>query len=147
MSDFQDYGQWKIFNYSTLKEIHEKYSGTIIVPMTIISPQYYNEIIKRQIDDGIILKHYILYANKGALLKRLNRHLSRGDTWAKRNTAATRHIIRWTQVTELKTAAFSCRFLPARCTNARSRLNNYTRQLPLCRTNRPNAFTLITYLA
>lgn len=40
--------------------------------MTIISPQYYNEIIKRLINDGTILKHYILYVNKETLIKRLN---------------------------------------------------------------------------
>lgn len=32
-----------------------------------------------------VLKHYILYANKTTLLKKLNRRLQRGDTWAKRN--------------------------------------------------------------
>ena len=34
-------------------------------------------------DDGIILKHYILYANKETILKRLNKRLERGETWAK----------------------------------------------------------------
>jgi hypothetical protein len=83
--DFQDYEQWRIFNYSILKEMYSNYSGTIIVPMTIVNPQYYDEIIQSLINDGVILRHYILYASKTILLKRLNKRLRRGDIWAKRN--------------------------------------------------------------
>lgn len=83
--DFQDYEQWRMFNYLILKEMYNNYSGTIIVPMTIVNPQYYDEIIQHLINDGVILKHFILYASKTTLLKRLNKRLRRGDTWAKRN--------------------------------------------------------------
>ena len=82
-SDFQDHGQWRSFNYEMLKYIAGEYLGIIIVPMTINNHQYYEEIIQRLIDDGIILKHYILYANKETILKRLNKRLERGETWAK----------------------------------------------------------------
>jgi len=81
--NFQDYEQWRVFNYAILKKIYREYAGTIIVPMTIINPQYYEEIIQRLIDDGAILKHYILYADKETILKRLNKRFERGDTWAK----------------------------------------------------------------
>ncbi|HZK01731.1 MAG TPA: AAA family ATPase, partial [Anaerovoracaceae bacterium] len=81
--DFQDYGQWRLFNYEMLRYIVREYSGVIIVPMTINKHQYYEEIIQRLIDDGIILKHYILYADKETILKRLNKRLERGETWAK----------------------------------------------------------------
>lgn len=33
--DFQDYGQWRLFNYEMLRYIVREYSGVIIVPMTI----------------------------------------------------------------------------------------------------------------
>lgn len=82
-TDFQDHGQWRSFNYEMLKYIATEYSGIIIVPMTINNHQYYKEIIQKLIDDGIILKHYILYANKEIILKRLNKRLERGETWAK----------------------------------------------------------------
>lgn len=81
--DFQDYGQWRVFNYEMLKYIATEYSGIIIVPMTINNHQYYEEIIQRLIDEGIIIKHYILYANKEIILKRLNKRLERGETWTK----------------------------------------------------------------
>lgn len=82
-ADFQDHEQWRSFNYEMLKYIASEYLGIIIVPMTINNHQYYEEIIQRLIDDCIILKHYILYANKKTLLKRLNTRLERGETWAK----------------------------------------------------------------
>lgn len=82
-SNFQDHEQWRTFNYEMLKYISQEYSGIIIVPMTINNRQYYEEIIQRLIDDGIILKHYILYAEKETILKRLNKRLERGGTWAK----------------------------------------------------------------
>ena len=63
----------------------DKGSGTIIVPMTIVNPQYYDEIIQRLLDDGAPLKHFILYASKATLLKRLNKRFEGGRTWAKRN--------------------------------------------------------------
>ena len=86
-SDFQNHGQWRLFNYEMLKYISTEYLGTIIVPMTINNYQYYEEIIQRLIDDGIILKHYILYANKETILRRLSKRLGRGNTWAKSQNA------------------------------------------------------------
>ena len=81
--DFQDYEQWRSFNYEMLKYISHVYAGTIIVPMTIHNRQYYDEIVQRLMDDGITVKHYILYAEKSTILKRLNKRLARGETWAK----------------------------------------------------------------
>lgn len=83
-SDFQDYEEWRSFNFELLTKIYHEYSGTIIVPMTITNPQYYDEIVQKLIDNGTELKHYILYANKETILKRLNKRLERGDTWAKK---------------------------------------------------------------
>ncbi|WP_368654971.1 AAA family ATPase [Ornithinibacillus sp. 4-3] len=82
-SNFQDHEQWRIFNYEMLKYISNTYEGTVIVPMTIFHPQYYEEIVQKLIDEGIPLRHFILYADKNTLLKRLNKRLERGETWAK----------------------------------------------------------------
>ncbi|MES3696190.1 adenylyl-sulfate kinase [Mammaliicoccus sciuri] len=45
--NFQDHDQWRYFNYDLLKYIAESYDGIIIVPMTIINIEYYQEIIER----------------------------------------------------------------------------------------------------
>ncbi|WP_080873826.1 AAA family ATPase [Oceanobacillus timonensis] len=82
-SNFQDHAHWRTFNYEMLKYIADTYNGTIIVPMTIFNPQYYEEIIQKLIDNGHSVRHYILYADKSTLLKRLNKRLERGETWTK----------------------------------------------------------------
>lgn len=82
-ADFQDHEQWRSFNYEMLKYISQSYSGTLIVPMTIHNRQYYDEIIQKLKNDGIIVKHYILYADKNIILKRLKKRGEWGETWAK----------------------------------------------------------------
>lgn len=100
-SDFQDHEQWRSFNYSMLKYISNTYDGVIIVPMTVTNPQYYKEIIQKLTDDGIPLKHYILYANKETLLKRLNKRLEQGETWTKSQIDRCIHAFH-TDITEEK---------------------------------------------
>jgi Uridine kinase len=85
MPDFQDYTQWRSFNYDMLKYIADNYSGIIIVPMTIVVPQYYDEIIGRLINDGIEVKHIILEASKATIHKRLRKRLD-GGRWASQQT-------------------------------------------------------------
>jgi len=84
-SDFQDYTQWRSFNYDILKHIADSYDGIIIVPMTIVVPQYYDEIIGRLVSDGIEVKHFILEASKETIHKRLRKRLD-GGRWASRQT-------------------------------------------------------------
>lgn len=81
--NFQDHNQWRYFNYDLLKYIAESYDGIIIVPMTIINIEYYQEIIERLKQDGVRLDHYILYANKKTLNRRLNKRLELGETFAR----------------------------------------------------------------
>ena len=44
---FEDYPLWKETNYRLLLDISNKYSGDIIVPMTLIREESYFEIIKK----------------------------------------------------------------------------------------------------
>ena len=69
--DFQDIELWREMNYKLLKLISEKYDGILIVPMTLVNPEYYKEIVGRLTDDGIKIKHFILHANKETLIKHL----------------------------------------------------------------------------
>lgn len=71
--DFQDYELWREANYKLLKLISENFDGVIIVPMTLVNPEYYKEIIGKLTDDGIEVRHFILYANKETLLKRISK--------------------------------------------------------------------------
>ena len=60
--DFQDYPSWRQMTYLLLKELHEMYAGTVIVPMTILNPGYCAEVIDRLRKDGIQVCHFILEA-------------------------------------------------------------------------------------
>lgn len=71
--DFQDIPLWRSFNYETLKLIAESYPGTVIVPMTLVNRQYYDEIIGRLQSEGVQVKHFILYAGRETILRRLQR--------------------------------------------------------------------------
>ncbi|MCR1871767.1 AAA family ATPase [Mammaliicoccus lentus] len=81
--NFQDHEQWRNFNYEMLKQIANSYDGIIIVPMTLINFDYYREIVEKLKSDGIHLDHYVLYADKNTILRRLNKRLEFGNTFAK----------------------------------------------------------------
>lgn len=70
-NDFQDYELWRTLNYEILKDLNKKFE-TIIVPMTITNPKYYDEIVGKLEKKGINIKHFILIASRENLIKRLN---------------------------------------------------------------------------
>lgn len=86
--DFQDHVIWREINYSLLKTISNEFPGIIIVPMTIVNPQYFDEIIVKLRTNGIEVYHYTLLASREILLKRLR---SRGD---KKNSWPAKQIDR-----------------------------------------------------
>lgn len=51
--DFQDYPLWREINYSVLRSISEQYGGIVIVPMTVVVPSYFHEIVGRLRSDGL----------------------------------------------------------------------------------------------
>lgn len=74
--DFQDYPLWREMNYSMLKYLTEEYDGTLIVPMTVVHPPYFEEIVGRLRGEGVTVHHFALCASRETLLARLRR---RGD--------------------------------------------------------------------
>lgn len=79
--DFQDYPMWRSFNAEMLAYLAEHHTGDIIVPMTITNRQYYHETI-RLLPEGFDIRHFILYAEKETLLKRLASRLEGRGSWA-----------------------------------------------------------------
>ena len=83
--DFQDIPLWREMNYKILRMIAEKYDGVIIVPMTLVNPEYYREIIERLTAAGVVVKHYILYAGREEIRRRLRKRslwFIRNETFA-----------------------------------------------------------------
>ena len=86
--DFQDFPMWREFNYKLLKLISENYDGVVIAPMTLVNPDYFDEIIGRLRADGVDVRHFILWASRETILKRLRLRLSGifgRDTFAKKS--------------------------------------------------------------
>ncbi len=79
--DFQMEPLWRRFNYLMLKNICENYTGVVIVPMTLVNADYYDEIIGALRSDGIKVKHFVLYATKDTILKRLALRGDGADSW------------------------------------------------------------------
>ena len=81
LNDFQDFSVWREFNYRMLEYMSIHYQGTIIVPMTITSELYYNEILGKLREKGIYVKHYTLMAEKQTLIKRLRKRGDGKNSW------------------------------------------------------------------
>lgn len=81
-ADFQDYPIWREINYTMLKHIYSEYDGIIIVPMTIVNPEYFKEIVVKLRNDGVTVKHFVLWASKETLKKRLRSRGERKNSWA-----------------------------------------------------------------
>jgi hypothetical protein len=80
--NFQTLQIWREFNYKILKHINSNYDGYIIVPMTIYTKQYFNEIIGCLVNDGIIIHHFVLSATKQTIINRLVQRGDTDDCWA-----------------------------------------------------------------
>ena len=86
--DFQDIPLWREMNYKILRMIAENYDGIVIVPMTLVDPGYYSEIVERLVSDGVDVRHYILYAQRDEIKRRLQKRsglFSRDETFALNN--------------------------------------------------------------
>lgn len=69
--DFQDYELWRTLNSDILKYLCSIYE-IVIVPMTIISNEYYDEIVNELETTGIKINHFILCASKENIINRLD---------------------------------------------------------------------------
>jgi hypothetical protein len=79
--DFQDHELWREFNFKLIKDIAEKYGGVLIIPMTIVNPKYFDEIVGSLRSHGITVKHYALMSSKETLLKRLRGRGDGANSW------------------------------------------------------------------
>lgn len=85
-SDFQDYELWREHNYSMLKYLDREYEGLLIVPMTLVDPFYFDEIVGRLREDGATVHHFSLCASKAVIHNRLRKRGEGPHSWAARQT-------------------------------------------------------------
>lgn len=79
--DFQDYEIWRELNFRLIKDIEEKYDGVLIIPMTMVNPKYFDDIVGSLRNHGVTVKHYVLMASKETLLKRLKGRGDGANSW------------------------------------------------------------------
>ncbi len=88
--DFQDIPQWRSGVVETLQQAEHAASGPVIVPMTIVRDDYFDQIVGGLRDRGVDVRHYTLSASARTLKGRLNSRLSSlggrlvgaSETWA-----------------------------------------------------------------
>ncbi|WP_199254447.1 AAA family ATPase [Mycolicibacterium mengxianglii] len=92
--DFQDLAQWRAGVVATLRDAERASAGPVIVPMTVVRDDYFDEIIGA-LRASVEVRHYALIASPETLRKRLR---SRWETRSARlvgggdETWAMRHI-------------------------------------------------------
>ncbi|GAA0463365.1 AAA family ATPase [Streptomyces stramineus] len=69
--DFQDLPAWRQGVYEVLDLALSRYEGTVIVPMTVVEPVYFHEIVGRLRERGHDVRHFALLARRETVLRRL----------------------------------------------------------------------------
>jgi hypothetical protein len=72
-TDFQTLPAWRSGVLEVLDLAARNYPGPVIVPMTLIEPRYFAEIIGGLRGDGHDVRHFALLADRATVLRRLNR--------------------------------------------------------------------------
>lgn len=69
--DFQDLRAWRQGVYEVLDLALTEHDGTIITPMTVVEPAYFDEIIGRLRERGHDVRHFSLLAKRDTVVRRL----------------------------------------------------------------------------
>jgi hypothetical protein len=77
-SDFQDYPFWRNYNKEII-DFLDQGPTVIIIPMTLVSPKYFDEIIA-PLKNNHTLHHFTLMASKSTIEKRLKNRFD-GNSW------------------------------------------------------------------
>lgn len=80
-ADFQDLPLWRALTVDMLRFLAERHAGDVIVPMTITSRAYYDEVIG-QLSEEYDVRHLILCAERETLKRRLASRLEGRRSWA-----------------------------------------------------------------
>lgn len=87
--DFQDAAEWRTGVRRVLARADASADGPVIVPMTMVRDDYFDEMLGGLRADGVVVRHYALLASPATLRRRLRRRtayvlgraLGRDETW------------------------------------------------------------------
>ena len=80
--NFQSEPLWRTVNRDMLRHLARAYDGVILVPMTLVEPLYYREILLPLREEGIDVRHVLLYPSRDELKKRLASRFEGKNSWA-----------------------------------------------------------------
>jgi AAA domain len=87
--NFQDLPPWRRSVVELLRLALRGYDGPVIVPMTLVDPGYFREIIGGLRDDGFAVHHFALLAEPATVRRRLGQRSlgteNRPGSWAMRH--------------------------------------------------------------
>ncbi|TYQ27780.1 AAA family ATPase [Pseudanabaena sp. UWO311] len=81
VGDFQNHPIWREFTCQGLRYVAENFEGTIIVPMTIVEPIYYDQTVRALKSYGLQVYHFTLLASRDTILRRLRRRGDGSNSW------------------------------------------------------------------
>jgi hypothetical protein len=83
-ADFQDLPSWRALTVATLAEAAAATSRTPVVPMTLVNPVYFREIMDGLEARGMDVRHFSLIASPATLRRRIGWRLDRPSSrrWA-----------------------------------------------------------------
>jgi hypothetical protein len=85
-SNFQNFAAWRQGVHEVLDLVARKSAGTVIVPMTVIDPGYFDQIVGRLRQGGHDVRHFSLLADRDTVLQRLRKRTFglgiRHEQWA-----------------------------------------------------------------
>jgi hypothetical protein len=77
--DYQDLPLWRGMTATALAEIRKHYSHDIIVPMTLVRPDYLDELLGGLMRRGESVLHVFLTVDEGVLRERIERQIMSPD--------------------------------------------------------------------
>lgn len=80
--DFQDIEIWREFNYKLIEYMYSHFDGHLIIPMTLVNMDYYRQTAGRLKEENKEIRHFVLTASKGTILKRLKQRGEEKGCWA-----------------------------------------------------------------
>ena len=85
--DFQDLPQWRSAVIDTLQQAAATHPGPVLVPMTLVRDDYFDEIVGGLRSRGVDIRHYALIASPQTLRRRLSNRIAflrtaGRETWA-----------------------------------------------------------------
>jgi predicted kinase len=74
--DFQDRPLWRELTLRLVAEAEATATGPVVVPMTLVDPAYFDELVGGLRRSGVDLRHFTLTASPATLRRRLRRRLA-----------------------------------------------------------------------